>query len=182
MDGPAAIAASAVIFSGSAQFALVAVAPQAGAGAAVTAALLLNARYLPMGLDAAPSLTGSAGQRLLQSQLLIDESWAVARRSDGRLDREALLVTGGLFYLAWVAGTAVGVLGTGLVEDPQRFGLDVAYPVTFLALLWPQVGSGDGCGAALAGGAIALALTPWTPPGVPLLAAALGALVGRRPR
>jgi predicted branched-subunit amino acid permease len=182
MGGLAAVAASAVIFSGSAQFALVAVAPEAGAGGGVLAALLLNARYLPMGLDVARSLTGSTGRRLLQSLLLTDESWALARRRDGRLDLAVLLACGGLLWLAWVAGTAVGVLGAGLVADPQRFGLDVAYPVVFLALLWEQLRSSNGRLAALGGAAIAVGLTPWTSPGVPLAAATLAALIGRRCR
>jgi predicted branched-subunit amino acid permease len=58
----------------------------------------------------------------------------------------------------------------------------VAYQVVFLALLWERLRLGGGRTAALAGAAVALALTPWTPPGVPLAAAALAALVGGRRR
>jgi hypothetical protein len=39
----------------------------------------------------------------------------------------------------------------------------------FLALLWERLRSG-GLGGAMGGAVIALALTPWTPAGVPLTA------------
>jgi predicted branched-subunit amino acid permease len=46
----------------------------------------------------------------------------------------------------------------------------------FLALLAPQLGGQDAMRAAVAGAIIALALVPIAPAGVPIIAAALGAV------
>jgi len=52
----------------------------------------------------------------------------------------------------------------------------------FLALLVPQVRTRRALAAALLGGAVALLLLPFTPAGVPIIAAAGACLIGwRRP-
>jgi 4-azaleucine resistance transporter AzlC len=180
--GPwAPIVMSATTFAGSAQFAVVSV---LGAGgtvtAAITSALLLNARYAPIGISVGSSLTGSAPARLLQGQLVVDESWALAARPDGRFDRGVLLGAGVVLYASWLLGTTTGVLVGDLVGDPTRFGLDAAFPALFLALLVPQAGARRAAAAALLGALIALVLTPFAPAGVPIVAAAAAALVGVR--
>ena len=61
MGGGGALAMSAFAFAGSAQFGSTAVVASGGsAAAAVLAAVLLNARYVPMGIALAPSLRGRA--------------------------------------------------------------------------------------------------------------------------
>ncbi|MGZ5129548.1 MAG: AzlC family ABC transporter permease, partial [Actinomycetota bacterium] len=62
--------------------------------------------------------------------------------------------------------------------DPATWGLDAAFPALFLALLVPQLTTRDARLAALVGAAIALALTPFAPAGVPIIAASAGCLVG----
>jgi predicted branched-subunit amino acid permease len=146
--------------------------------AAVAAAVLLNARYLPLGLSVAPILGGPAWKRFLTAQLVVDESWALAARPDGRFDRGILLGAGMALYVAWVAGSAVGALGAEALGDPGSLGLDAAFPALFLALLWPQLRARSAPLAAGLGAAIALALIPVVPPGVPLIAAAGACLVG----
>lgn len=42
------------------------------------------------------------------------------------------------FYVAWVLGSFIGAL-LGNQVDPQRWGLDLAFPVTFVALLIPSL-------------------------------------------
>jgi predicted branched-subunit amino acid permease len=73
-----------------------------------------------------------------------------------------------------------GVLAGDLLGDPERLGLDAAFPALFLALLLPQLRSRTALGASLAGAAIALALVPITPPGVPIVAASAACLLGLR--
>src|ERR1700719_554264 len=64
MGAVAPIVMSIVVFSGSAQFGALAVLSAGGSAAAAFAAgLLLNARYLAMGLALAPSLRGRAVSR-----------------------------------------------------------------------------------------------------------------------
>jgi predicted branched-subunit amino acid permease len=109
----------------------------------------------------------------------VDESWALSSR-DGRFDIKVLLGAGAVLYVGWNAGTAVGVLAGDSLTDPATLGLDAAFPALFLALLAPLLRS-DGrvaVGAALIGAGIALALTPITPAGVPVIAATAACLVG----
>jgi predicted branched-subunit amino acid permease len=71
----APIVMSATTFAGSAQFAAASILGDGGTvAAAVTAAILLNARYGPIGVSVAPFLRGSWLSRLLRAQLVVDES------------------------------------------------------------------------------------------------------------
>jgi predicted branched-subunit amino acid permease len=64
MGTVAPVVMSALVFAGSAQFAALAVlAAGGGAGAAIVAGVLLNARFLPMGLAIGPSLEASWWRR-----------------------------------------------------------------------------------------------------------------------
>jgi 4-azaleucine resistance transporter AzlC len=177
----APIVMSATTFAGSAQFAAASILGEGGTvAAAVAAALLLNARYAPIGVSVAPWLDGPRWQRFLHAQLVVDESWAISARAEGRYDPRILVGAGLLLYLAWVAGTAAGALGGQALGDPATLGLDAAFPALFLALLVPQVRRRKPLLVAILGGAIALALTPFTPPGVPIIAASAACLLGVR--
>jgi 4-azaleucine resistance transporter AzlC len=178
-DGLAAIVMSATTFAGSAQFAAASVLETGGGvAAAVAAAVLLNARYAPISVTVGDQFRGSVVRRLFEAQLIVDESWALSRRSDGRYDRR-LLVGGGLvLYVCWVGGTALGALVGDRLGDPERYGLDAAFPALFLALLVPQVTSRRALAAALSGGAIALVLIPFVPAGVPIVAATAACFIG----
>ena len=184
MGRVAPVVMSVTTFAGSAQFAAVSI---LGAGGglvtAIVAAVLLNLRYGPIGLSAATTFEGPWWRRVLAAQLIVDESWAIAQRDDGRLDRHLLVGAGLLLLVTWTAGTAIGTFAGDLVADPESLGLDAAFPALFLALLWPQVRERSRLLAALGGAAIALALMPFTGPGVPIVAASLACLIGaRRPR
>lgn len=177
----APIAMSATTFAGSAQFAAGSIlAAGGGAAAAIAAAVLLNARYAPISISVAPLFHGRRLRRLAESQLIVDESWALASRGGGRFDRRVLIGAGILLYLAWVIGTAVGALAGDALGDPKNFGLDGAFPALFLALLVPRLRGTRSRAAALASAAIALALIPVTPAGTPIIAASLACLIGLR--
>lgn len=182
----AAVVMSLVVFAGSAQFAAVSiVAAGGGVGAAVGAAALMNARFLPMGVALAPSLPGRAWWRAAQGQTVVDSSWALANRGDGTFDRAFLFGCSGVQYVTWALGTVAGVAGGDLVGDPSALGLDAIYPAFFLAILIAELraerdGGGRAPRVAAAGALVALVLVPLTPPGVPVLAASVVALVGLR--
>jgi 4-azaleucine resistance transporter AzlC len=174
-----AMVMSATTFAGSAQFAAASI--LAGGGqpvAAIAAALLLNARYLPIGVSVARFMTGGPADRFAKSQLVVDESWAIAARGEGEFDAGRLIGAGVVLWLAWVGGTIVGVIGGEALGDPATLGLDAAFPALFLALLASQLASHRTMVAAVLGGTIALALTPFAPPGVPIIAASSAALIG----
>ena len=179
----APIVMSATTFAGSSQFAAASVLDAGGTvAAAIAAAVLLNARYGPIGISVAPSMEGGVWSRLVRAQLIVDETWAVSARGDGGFDVAKLTGAGLTLYAAWVVGTIVGVVFGSALGDPSTLGLDAAFPALFLALLIPHLRSRRAVLAALIGAAIALALIPIAPPGVPIVAAALGTLVGVRRR
>lgn len=178
----APIAFSITTFSVAAQFAVLAV-MGAGGGVflAIAAAMLLNARFLPMGIAVGPSLKGGRLRRALESQAIITTSWALALRGGGRFDRTFMIGATIPQYVAWVAGTVVGVLahviGVGGVE---RLGLDAIFPAYFLALLIREFRGGEKLmiAAIAIAAALTVALIPIAPPGVPVLAACGAALLG----
>ena len=183
LGAPATLAMSVFVFAGSAQFGSVAVLGSGGGvGPAVIAALLLNARYIPMGIALAPSLRGRWWLRAAYGEAMIDASWAMANRGGGRFDPDFLVGATLPTYPAWVAGTAVGVFAGDLIGDPADLGLDALFPAFFLALLVGgelREGRLSVIVAAL-GAVIGLALTPITPAGVPVIAASAAALLGLR--
>jgi 4-azaleucine resistance transporter AzlC len=176
MGVAAPIVMSFTTFAGSAQFATASVLDDGGAlAAAIAAAVLLNLRYLAIGVSVAPSLRGSAARRLAEAQLAVDESWAVSQR-EGRVDRDRLIGAGLVLLVFWCAGTVGGAIAGSALGDPEDYGLDAMFPALFLALLVGQLDGRRTRVAALLGALIALALTPLVPPGVPIVVAALGAV------
>jgi 4-azaleucine resistance transporter AzlC len=174
-----AIVMSATTFAGSAQFAAASIlADGGGALAAIVAALLLNARYVPLSLAVASIFPGRRRRRALESQLIVDESWALAGRS-GRFEYGVLIGAGVLLYVVWVGGTALGTVAGDLL-DPEAIGLDAAFPALFLALLAPYLRSRRALVTAVTAGLITLVLLPIAPPGVPIVAASFAALIGLR--
>jgi 4-azaleucine resistance transporter AzlC len=180
----APIVFSLITFSGSAQFAVVAVlGAGGGALAAIVAAVLLNSRFLPMGVAVAPFLKGGPLRRALEGQAVIDASWALASRGGGRFDREFMMGATLPQVAAWISGTVIGVLASDVVGDVERLGLDVIFPAFFVALLVEELRSGGRTiPAALIAAVLSLALVPWVPPGVPVIAGCAAALLGLKRR
>ena len=124
----------------------------------MSAAGLMNARFLAMGIALAPSLPGRAASRAAQGQAVVDSSWAMANRRDGSFDRWLLFGATLPQYLTWVLGTTTGAFAGDLLGDVERFGLDAVYPTFFLGLVIAElkdaksrltalVGAGDRPGA-----------------------------------
>ena len=183
LGAAATLAMSVFVFAGSAQFGSVAVLGSGGGVlAALVAAVLLNARYVPMGIALAPSLKGPWWKRAAYGEAMIDGSWAMANRGGGRFDPDFLVGATIPSFPAWIGGTAIGVFAGDLIGDPANIGLDALFPAFFLALLMGgELREGPkAIVVALLGAAIALALTPFTPAGVPVIAASCAALLGLR--
>src|ERR687890_832664 len=120
----APIVFSVIAFSGSAQFAVVAVlGAGGGALAAIVAAVLLNSRFLPMGVAVAPFLKGGPLRRALEGQAVVDASWALASRGEGRFDREFMIGATLPQVVAWIGGGGVGGVSSGVVCDVERVGV-----------------------------------------------------------
>lgn len=177
LPGWAAVAMSAFVYAGGAQFMAVGLVVAGSPLAAVLAGLLLNARHLPFGLTLGGSLGHRRWRRLLGSHLMTDEAtaFALARPAGGGRHR-AFWLAGTLLFLAWNAGTLLGVLVGGAVGDPTTLGLDAAFPAGLIALLLPTLRDPRIRQVALAGAGLAVLATPVLPAGLPVLLA-LGALV-----
>jgi 4-azaleucine resistance transporter AzlC len=183
MGATAAIAMSILVFAGAAQFASVSIlAAGGGLASAVSAGLLVNARFLPMGLAAAPALRGGRLRRAAEAQGIVDASWALANRGDGTFDRDLMLGATISQGLGWWIGTAIGAFCGALLGDPATLGLDAIFPAFYLALLAEEMSDGSALKSAVLGAAIALVLVPFTPPGIPVVAASAAALLGLRSR
>lgn len=179
------VALSVLMFTGGSQFAFVGVlGGGGGGGAAVATAALLGARNGFYGLQMAP-LLGSRGPRTaVAAQLTIDESTAVGTAQlavhPGRLDlvRYGFWATGLSVFVFWNGMTLLGAVVGDALGDPRRYGLDAAAAAAFLALLWPRLSSLRPRGVAVGAVAVALALVPLAPAGVPVLAAAVVGILG----
>jgi predicted branched-subunit amino acid permease len=180
--GPVApIVMSALMYAGAGQFAALSVlAAGGGAGIAVVAGLLMNARWLPMSLAIGPSLPGRALRRVAFGQAIVDASWALSSRGDGTFDRAVLVGATLPQAAAWTAGTIAGVVGARALGQPERLGLDAIFPAFYLSLLFREVRDRRALLVAGGGAAITMALLPVTPSGLPILAASAAALVGLR--
>lgn len=177
-----ACAMSLLVFTGASQFAVVGVIGAGGStAAALGSALLLAARNGAYGLSLADVVRGRLGIRLLASQLVIDESTAMATAQREPADRlRGFWIAGLSVFVCWNLGTLAGALGGDSIGDPERYGLDAAFPAGFVALVVPHLRTLDGKLAAAIGVAVALVLVPVAPAGVPVLAASAAVLLGLR--
>ena len=172
-------ALSLLVFTGASQFALVGVIASGGApvSGALTA-LLLGSRNTLYGLRLAPLLDWHGWRRAGAAHLLIDESTAMSvSRSTTAAARVGFLSTGLAVFVLWNLATLGGALAGTALGDPRTYGLDAAVGAAFLALLWPRLGSTLHRAVAVLAAGLALGLVPVTTAGVPVLAAALVALV-----
>ncbi|OLF13657.1 branched-chain amino acid permease [Actinophytocola xinjiangensis] len=167
---------SVVVFAGGSQFMVVGVvAAGGGLVTAVLGALLLNARHLPFGLAIGPVLGRTWPARLLGSHLLIDESVAFAMaQSEPRRARAVYWAAGLALFVSWNIGCVAGAMAGQVIGDPDALGLDAAFPAALLALVLPALRETRVRRASLLGAGVALAATPFLPPGVPVLLALVG--------
>jgi predicted branched-subunit amino acid permease len=174
------IVCSIVVFSGSAQFALVTA--LSGGGAllpAVASAALVSARFLPMGAAVAPGLRVGPVRRALVGLAIVDGSWVAAHRGGDRFDAHRMVGATLPQWPAWIGGTVLGVLLAPPTDVVESFGLDVVFPAFFVVLLLEELRESAparwvaALGAALAGGLVTV-----LPIGLALLCATPAALLG----
>ncbi|MEY2798688.1 MAG: hypothetical protein RIS22_954 [Actinomycetota bacterium] len=170
-------ALSLLLFSGASQFAVAGVLGAGGSAmSAIAASALLALRNGFYGARMAPLLQVRGFKRLLASQITIDESTAVALAHEETSvsdARKGFWLTGGGIYLFWNLATLLGALGANSLGDPAQWGLDATIPAAFLGLLWPRLKSSISRLVALAAICLALLLTPFLSPGLPIIACVL---------
>lgn len=173
-------ALSLFMFTGASQFALVGVLGSGGGViAAILTAWLIGSRNGLYALSMAPILRVRGLRKFSAAHLTIDEStaMALAHPDPPAASRRAFWMTGLAIYVLWNIGTLIGALGAAALNDPAVLGLDAAIPAGFVALLWPRLKGRAAWTLAAVSAAVALILTPFLRPGVPVLAAAVVALI-----
>ncbi len=177
---------SLLTFSGASQFAVVGV---MGAGgnpiSAIATASLLGVRNGLYGVIMAPRLKVRGIKRIIAAQITIDESTGVALNQENCGEdamRHGFYLTGFGVFIFWNLFTLAGALGAQAMGDIRAWGLDAAVPAAFLGLVWPRLVTKRDRMIAIAAVALALALTPILPAGLPIIATAFIAIaVGLRP-
>ena len=166
-----------LIFGGAAQLTLVSL---LGSGAAViaamTAALVVNARHLMYSAAMAPTFQKQpAWFRWLGPYVLIDQMFAltiIEAESDPEAFRTYYLAAGATFWTLWQITTALG-LALGPVV-PEDWNLEFAVPLLFIGLIVLGIDKWPKAVAALVGGGVTF-LAAGLPNRTGLL---VGALVG----
>ena len=175
---------SLFMFSGGSQFALIGVlagtvAPTAAvAGAAISSATLLGVRNGLYSMRMAPIIGGPWWRKAAAAHWTIDETTAVATAQPTlKGQRIGFWVTGLVIYTGWNLTTLIGALLGDLVGDVRQYGLDAAAAAAFLGLLWPRLRTLQPIAVGAAAAIVAAVLIPFSPSGVPVLAAAAVAVV-----
>jgi len=182
LEPGAILAMSALVFAGAAQFTAVSMWGHAGPALIVLTTLIINLRHLLMGASLAPHLRGEpAGWKALLAFGTADETYALAisRYLAGGGSRAYFLGVNAALYAAWILGTLAGATLGGRVPDPTRWGIGLVFPLTFLGLLVPLLGSRITLAVAAASALAAVATAPWLPgKGNILVAILAGSLLG----
>lgn len=175
---------SVLVFAGASQFVAV---PMIAAGAPPLAIILttyiVNMRHYLMAATLAPSFRGFKRRWLaLIAHFINDESFAVAAARSQPPDAGVYLGSAAAIAGSFGGGAVVGTLLGGLVQDPERYGLDFAFPAVFLSLVAVQLRRRSdwlvAVGAAVLAVALALVLPGnWHIVVAGLAASAAGALV-----
>ena len=185
-----AMTMSLLMFTGASQFALVGVLGAGGSAlAAVGSALLLGTRNTVYGVRLVPLLRPRGIlPRVGTAHLVIDETTALAVAAPDRtLARLAYFVGGASIFITWNLTTVIGALGAAALSGAALAALDAVVPAAFLALLWPRLRNSFPEAAtqrrvAIGGAVVALALTPFVPAGVQVIAAVVAVALAGRPR
>ena len=177
-------ALSLFVFTGASQFSAMSVVGAGGSmAAAFVGAALLAARNFVYGLalsSSAKSMANSLPRRLFASHFVIDETTALALAQESpRLRKIAFWTTGIGLFSFWNIGTLIGALA-GNAIDPEKFGLDIAFPAAFIVMLLPHLRTKLGRQAAMLGAALCLVSISFMPIGIPILIAATAVLLGLR--
>jgi 4-azaleucine resistance transporter AzlC len=167
-------ALSVLVFAGSAQFSAVGLFAVGTAGAEIVlTTFLLNVRHLLYGVSLGREFELRRRERPVAAFFLTDEAFGVAAASKERSFRFLLGVELSLFTM-WNLATLGGFLLGSALPDPDRLGVDLIFPLAFLALLVPLVRTRAELVVALGSGAVAYALARSLPGGLPILVTGIG--------
>ena len=134
-------AMTVLVFAGASQFVAV---PMIAAGAAPLAVIVttyvVNMRHYLMAATLAPSFRDfPRGWLALVAHWINDESFAVTVALRRPPDPWVYIGSAAAIAGAFLGGVPIGTELGGLVERPERWGLDFAFPAVFLAIVAVQL-------------------------------------------
>jgi 4-azaleucine resistance transporter AzlC len=156
------LALSIIVYAGAAQ--LIAVGLFAAGIAPVSIVLttfIVNLRHLLLSAALSPYLRGWRKRELaFFAYELTDESFAVhaTQLAAGTWSKAEAFAANITAQVAWVTGTALGIVAGGLIGDVRPLALDYALPAMFMALLVLQIKDRVQIAVAVLAGLLALAL------------------------
>lgn len=180
------VAAAAFVMSGTATLALLGVIDAGGSlTTGFVAALLVAARFGLLGIPLSQRFRGRPWwERAVVAFPLLDAAAAMCFREETEAaGRRSYIRMARVSYSTWVVGVVLGVMLGSLIPDPKTLGMDVAFPALLLATAGGVARkSRDMAITGLFAALIAVAATPFTPAGLPVLLAVLAAAMGLRDR
>lgn len=170
---------SLTVFAGAAQFTAAGMfATGASPLALILTTFVINVRHVLYSLTVGQRTRLSWPQRLVAAHFLTDEAFGVVIAS-GRTGFGFLLGAELSLYVIWNLSTLAGSLLGSAVPDPQALGLDVIFPLAFLALLVPLLRRPLDATVALFSGTAGLVAVRLMPGGLAILVVGVaGALLG----
>jgi predicted branched-subunit amino acid permease len=159
IDPLLAWSSSFIVYGGASQLTLITLLGEGAAGAAaITAALIVNARHLMYSAAMAPTFQQQpAWFRWIGSYFLIDQVFALGMlriNDDPREFRTYYLGIGATFWLLWLITTGFALWVGPLV--PLDWGIGFAVPILFLGLLIMGIDRWPKAAAALAAAGVTL--------------------------
>lgn len=167
-------------YSATAELAFVAVVAAGGSlPAALVSGWLAASRFGLLSTSLGVRVRASSAERALAALTTVDPSVALAIAQDQPAQVRSTYWRVSAWLLGgWLLGSVVGVVLGNIIGDPRTWGLDAVFPAALLAILATALRRRDGALTAGVGAAVTLILVPHAPGGVPILVAAIGALVG----
>jgi 4-azaleucine resistance transporter AzlC len=180
-----AMAMSAIVFAGAAQFAAVGyIASGLAWPGIILLTALLNARHLLYSAALAPWLRSVPfARRAGMAHLLTDEAFALSIshfRRLGRADERGYWMAAiGSTFIPWNVATLAGVLLGAQIPDPARFGIDVIFPAAMIGLAVGLITGRRELVAAIVGAAVAVVVALASSPAIGIVSGGvIGPLVG----
>ena len=132
-------ALSVFVFAGAAQFSAVGLIAAGAAGLEIVlTTLLLNVRHLLYGLSLGRVFHLTRRERPVAAFFLTDEAFGVAAAAKERSFAFLMGIELSLFMM-WNLATFSGFLLGATIPDPAKLGVDLIFPLAFVALLVPLV-------------------------------------------
>lgn len=180
---------SLIVFAGASQFTAVGLfAAGAHPLSIIATTAIINARHLLLAASTASYIRKApAWLRALVAFQLTDETYAVGVQRFAKHGGDAWYQFGSnlSLYAVWAASTIIGSLLGALIPDPTGLGLDLIFPLTFIAFTMPMVRDRINLVVAIVATVIAVGTAlvlpgSWYVLTAGLLASAVGAWIAQR--